>query len=127
MNLLYILLQISPNGYLTFGYNFFAIGGQTFPIPRYDRYIVAPLWSDWDVTRGGSITYQVYQCDSSYSFQLLQRVSHFISEVQNVDFHGTWMVVAHWEDVSKWGHSYNQVSKYGLHFSTNRFPLAELI
>ena len=62
-------------------------------------YLAAPFWSDVDITNGGAISYEVHT--SSTGSQLLESVSPFISEEENVTFDAEWMLVAYWEEVTE--------------------------
>ena len=75
---------------------------------QYDN-IVAPFWADNDVTQvDSSASYEVH--NDSTSPVLLKRVSIFISQQNQVNFTGTWMIVAEWFQVAQTGGSANIVS-----------------
>ena len=69
--------------------------------------MVAPFWDDADVRDGGSIFYEIHNCASfnARSLDLLRRVSSFISEVEEVSFLGSWMLVGMWEGLPEYGSS----------------------
>ena len=65
-------------------------------------YLVAPFWSDVDITMSGNIHYEVHM-DNIFGYSLaLGNVSQFISRSASVDFLGTWMLVVSWESVHPW-------------------------
>ena len=77
---------------------FFPVGSQ---------YLVAPLWVDVDITGGvGNISYQVYSTGSP----LLDTVNTIISDEENINFRGHWMLVAEWDEVPAFLQSTNHVS-----------------
>ena len=66
--------------------------------------ILALFWNDHDL-RNSSIFYEVFQAAEQdvnvirpFS-SALAYVSSFISHVMDIDFVGTWMLVAHWQEV----------------------------
>ena len=75
---------------------------------QYDN-IVAPFWADNDVTQvDSSASYEVHNVSTSPI--LLTQVSIFISQQNQVNFTGTWMIVAEWFQVAQTGGSANIVS-----------------
>ena len=75
--------------------------------PCCSEYLVAPFWADVDIRRGvGNISYQVYYTGSP----LLDNVSIIISDEENINFIGDWMLVAEWDGVSQYDGSPNQVN-----------------
>ena len=78
--------------------HFFPVGSQ---------YLVTPFWADVDIENGvRDISYQV----SSTGSPLLDTVNTFISDEENINFIGHWMLVVEWDGVSEFGGSLNQVS-----------------
>ena len=65
-------------------------------------YLVAPFWSDVDITMSGNIHYEVHMENSSEYSSALISVSQFVSRSASVDFLGTWMLVVSWESVHPW-------------------------
>lgn len=60
---------------------------------------MAPFWTDSDISEGvGEVSYQVYDNSQSES---LSWVSTYVSQQQQINFIGTWMLVAEWRDVPK--------------------------
>ena len=59
-------------------------------------FLLAPFWSDVDIRQHGSIKYEIHN-DSSDS--LLSKVNNFISNSTGIEFAGTWMLVAEWNQV----------------------------
>ena len=59
-------------------------------------YLVAPFWDDVDISEGvGNISYQVYSIGSPP----LDTVNTIISDEENINFTGHWMIVAEWDEV----------------------------
>ena len=56
---------------------------------------LAPYWIDNDPSVAGLVSYEVFSGDSTQ----LNEVSDYISQSQCVQFSGTWMLVAEWDDV----------------------------
>ena len=77
------------------------------PFPADPLYLVAPYWDDVNIRLGvGNISYQVYSTGSP----LLDTVNTFISDEENIDFIGHWMLVTEWDSVPEFGGSPNVVS-----------------
>ena len=75
----------------------------------YFSYIVAPFWSDIDTRLKGRVHYQSYASgDSVASDDRLQIVSQFISSEMGVEFNGSWMLLATWEDVHPFPHGVSE-------------------
>ena len=76
-----------------------------FPVDS--QYLVAPFWEDVDTSGGvGNISYQVYSTGSP----LLDTVNTIISDEENINFIGHWMLVAEWDGVPEFLASPNLVS-----------------
>ena len=87
------------------GTNYIQYNNQLFP--NGSHYLVAPFWDDVDISRGvGTISYQVY----STGRPLLDTVNTIISDEENMNFIGHWMIVAEWDGVPEYGGSFTQVS-----------------
>ena len=70
-------------------------------------YLVAPFWTAVDITgEVGSVSYQVYSTGSA----LLDTVNTIISDEENINFIGHWMIVAEWKSVPSYPHYDSQVS-----------------
>ena len=71
---------------------------ELFPVGS--MYLVAPFWNDIDIrdTEVGDISYQVYSTGSP----LLETVNTNISDEENINFTGHWMVVAEWDSVPEY-------------------------
>ena len=92
-------LQIGTNGIISFQQPFFHHLPYLFPSEfTYisSAFVLAPFWSDVDITYAGSIKYEVHN-HSNNSF--LSQVSTFISNYTGSEFEGTWLLVAQWEQV----------------------------
>ncbi len=80
-----------------------------FPGSRFQNYLVAPFWSDNDITRGVSeVSYQVYNNSQSES---LFWVSTYISQQEHINFSGTWMLIAEWKNVPEYRREIKTVSE----------------
>ena len=78
---------------------------QLFPVDS--LYLVAPFWADIDISVGvGDISYQVYSIGSPP----LDTVNTIISDEENINFIGHWMLVAEWDEVPAYRGSPDQVS-----------------
>ena len=91
-----IYLQIETNGYFSFdkgfySYNFVQLSG--------NYSIVAPFFTDIDITIGGNISFQVYT--RMNGSEELGNVSQAINDKEGTFFSGTWMVVAQWREVPR--------------------------
>ena len=75
-----------------------------YPHPINSLYLVAPFWANVDIEEGG-VSYQVYSTGSP----LLDIVNTIISDEENINFTGHWMVVAEWNAVSAFNSSRNKV------------------
>ena len=85
---------------LSFGRPFPQHSPHLFPETSFYNYLVAPFWTDNDITRGvGEVSYQVYE-DSE--MESLSWVSTYISQQQQADFRATWMLVAEWRNVPEY-------------------------
>ena len=100
------LSQVSNNGLFSFNEVSSLFSPEIFSSGS-SRYIVAPFWDDANVRDGGSIFYEIHSCTSfnARSVELLQRVSSLISEVEEVSFLGSWMLVGMWEDLPEFSSS----------------------
>ena len=56
---------------------------------------IAPYWIDSDPSQGGFVSYEVFQENN----EQLSEVNSFISQAESVEFSGSWMIVAQWDDV----------------------------
>ena len=93
-------MQVSTNGLISFGRPFPYHSPHLFPGTNFYDYLVAPFWTDTDITEGvGEVSYQVY--DNSQS-ETLSWVSTYISQQQQIKFTGTWMLIGEWRDVPEY-------------------------
>ena len=75
-----------------------------FPIEFF--HLVAPFWADINIAVGvGNISYQTFTTGSP----LLDIVNNFISDEEDFDFSGRWMLLTEWNDVPPFGGPINQV------------------
>lgn len=104
-----LCVQVSTNGYFSFGEAAAYNNPQLFSPSSPSAYIVAPFWANNDISnRVGNITYEVHTAETSPSYMML--VSSFISQQKQVKFSGNWMLVAYWNDVPQFGGSLSAVS-----------------
>ena len=109
------VFQINSNGIISMGVSYSTYRIKPFPVDC--RYLVAPFWADVDIEKGvGNISYQVYSTGSP----LLDIVNIIISDEENINFIGHWMLVAEWDSVSEYFESTNKVAmpKQNLHNQT---------
>ena len=99
----FLFCQINANGLISFGNPFTRFNPELFPIEF--RYLVAPFWSDVDISRTGSIRYQVYSNGSRET----EIISQFISE-ENFIFTAEWMLIVEWNRVPQFGGPSYQVN-----------------
>ena len=93
-------MQVITNGYFSLDAQFVSYIPHRFPLV--DQYLLAPFWSDVDITNGvGTIQYEVHSRTTGGT--PLQDVSEFISNEGNVVFEAEWMLVAEWREVPQWG------------------------
>ena len=106
-------IQVSTNGFFSFGEEAVYNTAQLFSASSPFAYLVAPFWANNDISnRVGNITYEVHTTENSPSNVLL--VSTFISQQQQVQFNGNWMLVAKWNSIPQFGGSLANVSKHCL-------------
>ena len=72
-----------------------------FPLTDIGAHLVAPLWSDVDIsdplgTGEGEIFYQTFSNSGDESLSLVNR---FVEYQNNISFTGEWMLVAEWNNV----------------------------
>ena len=110
--------QINTNGILSMEESF----TDSFPsfFPFTSLYLVAPFWADVDISQKvGNISYQVYSTGSP----LLDTVNTIISDEENINFLGHWMLVAEWDDVPPYSYDTSQVSSLGIMHIKSRIEL----
>jgi len=62
------------------------------------NYLIAPFWTDSDITNGvGEVFYRVYEDSEPLSW-----VSTYVSQQEQVSFSGTWMLIAEWNNVPQY-------------------------
>ena len=95
--------QVITNGYLSLGSRYIDFTPRRFPA---DDFIIAPFWSDVDIRSVGDISYEIHTSSTA----AMSLVSTFISQRQQIDFTGTWMLIAYWNNVPRFGRSTSNVS-----------------
>ena len=103
-NDVFLFHQINTNGILSMGRSFTQYLPHFFPVGS--RYLVAPFWDDINTEAHGDISYLVYTTGSS----LLDTVNTIISDEENTNFIGHWMLVAEWDSVAELGGRFDKVS-----------------
>ena len=72
-------------------------------------HLVAPFWANNDISnRVGSISYEVHS--SNVSSDYISLVSTFISQQKQIQFIGSWMLLAEWTNVSEFNGLLTDVS-----------------
>ena len=108
-NLTVSYVQVSTNGFFSFGEGAMYNTPQSFSPSSPFTYIVAPFWANNDISnRVGNITYEVHTTEISP--RCITLVSSFISQQQQVRFRGNWVLVANWNSVPQFGGSLTDVS-----------------
>ena len=78
--------------------------------------MVAPFWADHDPRPGGEISYEVYNTSS----EILSVVNRFIRQQIDVDFDGTWMLLAKWDSIPEYRSDPDVVGiKIKLHYTSH--------
>ena len=92
---------MSTNGIISFSRPFTYHSPSLFPGSSFYNFIIAPFWTDNDISRGvGQVSYWVY--DNETESESIDFVSTFISQQEQVEFSGTWMLTAEWRDVPEY-------------------------
>ncbi|XP_051523321.1 uncharacterized protein LOC127423221 [Myxocyprinus asiaticus] len=98
-------IYVNNNGYLTFNQSSSEYIPKPFPANG-SKDIIAPLWTDIDVSQNGVISYQQYSNGS-----VLTRASQDINQYfPDLSFHATWVFVATWDKVEYFYHSGTETS-----------------
>ncbi|XP_051522636.1 uncharacterized protein LOC127422868 [Myxocyprinus asiaticus] len=96
--LIYNQIHVNNKGYLTFDEPFYQWNPDYFPASIRD--IIAPLWTDIDITRYGTISYR--QVTDS---RLLERATRDINQYfPNLNFSASWVFIATWDKVPYYGY-----------------------
>ncbi|KAI2658793.1 Alpha-tectorin [Labeo rohita] len=97
--IIYNQLHVNNKGHLTFNNPFYRWYPYYFPA-RMSRDIIAPLWTDIDITHRGTISYR--QVTDS---RLLNRASKDINQYYpNLNFSASWVFIATWDKVPYYEH-----------------------
>ena len=93
------VLQVSSNGFFSFDREASYNTPQLFSSSFTSAHLVAPFWSNNDISnRVGNISYEVHYSETSNS-NYIDLVSTFISQQEQVEFRGSWMLLAEWNRV----------------------------
>ena len=93
-------LQVTTNGVIFFGTGTAAFGLTEFSsLDPTTNPFVAPYWLENDASEQGMVVYEVLDGTSDR----LDEVNNFISSSENVEFSGTWALVAQWLEVPQFG------------------------
>lgn len=105
------MIQVATNGLLSFGEAYSHYDPEPFPgtsTSVQNGHLIAPFWDDIDISGGGGhVYYQTFSSDDSDSLTTtnLNAVNTYINSVHgDGSFEGTWMLVAHWDQVSPYPH-----------------------
>ena len=96
---IFTIIQIGTNGIISFQQPFTHHIPSLFPSELTfisSAYLLAPFWSDVDISLYGSIFYEVHNNSNSL---LISQVNRFLSNYTETDFNGTWMLVVQWDEV----------------------------
>ena len=97
-----LLTQISSNGLISFGSPYTAFRSRTFPITQR---VISPYWNDHDLRNKGIIIYFSITPTHSTHEGFLDYASDFISDIEDIDFEASWMLVVRWIDVCPYGNN----------------------
>ena len=86
-------MQVSTNGYITFGR---AVSHFDYELLTNYSYTVAPFWSDIDVQCRGEV---LYYATSEIGPTLLDGIGEFINATFNEEFKPLWVLIAQWNEV----------------------------
>jgi len=114
-------MQVSTNGYLSFGQRINDYSSTLFPHEH--SFLVAPYWADIVVRGGvGAISYEVHTTRNGESASLLlSLVNQFVSHHQRTNFTGDWMLIAEWNQVPAFQVNLARVS----YFEMNHFYVVD--
>lgn len=118
-------LQVSSNGLISFNREVDSHQPVLFPNSSNSRYIVAPFWADQDPRPAGQISYESY-----YKSDLVSMVSEFLRQRTEIDFEGSWMLVARWDGIPEHQSNVDKVQNYSvtsLHANENFLCTGELL
>ena len=117
-------MQVNENGAISFEQEWKFAYPERFPTnseQTMQGLVVAPFWSDNDIRKEGSVRYATYSVedgtDNHAGADLLRRVNDYIQTLEAEDFHGRWLLVAHWDQVHPSPHG---------GFNTDNIPQEEL-
>ncbi|KAK9965881.1 hypothetical protein ABG768_004947 [Culter alburnus] len=96
---------VNSNGYLTFNQSSSEFFIHNFPINGSED-IIAPLWTDVDVSMNGIISYQQYS-NGSVLAQATRDINQYFPDLS---FTATWVLVATWDRVAYYYHSGTETS-----------------
>ena len=89
-------MQVSTNGILSFGRAFPYHSPHPFPGTSFYNFLIAPFWADTDISGGvGNVSYELHENETD----AMGWVNTFISQQQQINFTGSWMLVAEWRNV----------------------------
>ena len=126
-NLIYLLFQLTTNGFVTFGQQYTSWWPIPFPFGNSDAPIIAPFWADFNYNIGNppssKIFYHVYNKNDGPSrlndaifTSLSERVaaSDSMALGTSVEFDAEWMAVITWNDAVPFyrGNNLDEVSNY---------------
>ena len=104
------------NGFISFGTPVTYFTPLTFPLSF--AQIIAPYWTDIDLTVTGSVRYSIITKFHPTLSCLLELTSDYISSREGVQFKASWMLVAHWMYTCPYGNNtcsqVRQILKYNI-------------
>lgn len=113
----FLIVQVGTNGIVSFGKGFRFYTPSPFPTSSsaiQSLTVVAPFWSDNDLRKSGSVSYEVFTNPGS---DALQSVSGFVSYQTNTTFVGTWMLLSDWSDVHQFPHGVGNLTSLYSEFT----------
>ena len=91
-------MQVATDGYFSLDGDRHLPSTPTHTDTIIDYPLVAPYWTDSDVTVGiGSIDYEIHTSETSQ--HILSSIDSIINEHMQTEFHGEWILLAEWNNV----------------------------
>ena len=104
-------MQVGDNGIISFGEPFLLWEPEPFPGTVEgvrSAHVVAPYWSDNDIRREGTVSYEVFEFQKTgvHGDEVLTTVSNYIMEEfgNTTNFLGVYMILAEWNNVHPFPH-----------------------
>ena len=108
-------MQVSENGVVSFGEEWFFDKPERFPTRNPNiqkRYVVAPFWSDNDIRKSGTVRYVLINREndeiSDQEILLLNETTALVQRTLNRYFRANTMLIAQWDHVHPFPHGRSQ-------------------